>query len=1666
MLNRKATWRKIFFSISILLLSSPVLAQYNTFDIATASGNYNFSYTQAPGNLVPVNAAYTGTAYVWEKCLTPLFDAAVTTVATTASYNISAPLTQTTYYRRKTTIAFGIAITSNVLKLQIVSQNWEDINYVREHDVLVSGQTDWKIIDQLPIGQKLQTTTYLDGLGRPIEKVSRETATPATVNGTWGDMVQLSQYDAYGRQPQEFLAYTTTTEAGKFKGNPSTAEGQYYANASTYNETSAYSTVTFDGSPLNRVVNVKSPGTSWAAGPGNSADYDLNTSTDNVQQFKIGYTTGSLPVLVGAYPPNTLLKTSHTDENGKQVIEYMNSLGQVVLSKTQIDNAPANAYTGWICTYSVYDDFGLLRFRMQPEAVNWLSSHSWSFSVSGGQQVADEMCFRYEYDDKGRNILKKAPGAKPLQMIYDSRDRIVFMQDGNQAAKTPPEWTANLYDDLDRLTVTTLYHTTKTVAQLQTDINNSISVSTIVLNNPAQPVKDLVVDNRQNSLPPYKAQNTIEFNPGFESAANDNFTAEIDPATVLPITVTTATFNNPITSADLNNTSVCTIVKYQFYDDYSFTAVKSFDNQFDNTTAYPTGGDVMPIATTKRTTGFPTGSLVRVIGTNTFLASTVYYDEKGRQIQSIEDNIKSGKDVTTLQYQWDGRLLSSDTKHTTAGSGYSSFGILTKNIFDKIGRVTSIQKKYGSNAFKTIASYDLDDMGRLKTKHLDPGYTGSGKTEMESLAYTYNIHNNITGINKNYALKASGYDKWGNFFGMYLGFDNRDAVFNVGKLDGHVTGIAWNTQGDDAQRKYDYTYDNAGRLSKADFREKKTPPDAWSNAKMDFSVGGNSTIGGIQYDLNGNLLSMLQKGILPGGSAPVNIDNLIYTYALTSNKLAKVTDNSTSGSANGMMGDFKDGTNGADDYAYDNNGNLIIDLNKNATGVTGGVSTPIGTSGITYNFLDKPELIRIPGKGTIQIIYDADGNKLQRKYTPDGGTVKTTTYINEFVYQDDSLSFINFEEGRVRVLTAVSTNNGYDGLAIDGNMDLPNSKRGAYDYFLRDYQQNVRMILTEETHYGINDCTMETVRAGSEEPYFGQAGANNEVVQTRTAISTIPGQTTGGGWHSNTSSSVSKLGALTHKAGPNVLLKVMAGDQINATASYYYQNPVTNGTGNNLTTTIVTALAQTILGSPATTTLDKGNTTPISTELNADGSFISKTAPDANNSGGTNPKAYLTVVFFNERFEYVSEGSTAVRVGASGDGQPPLVIPNVKAPKNGYAYVYLSNESNEPVYFDDFKVADTRGRIIEENHYYAFGLRIDGISSKKLDVGLEGALKNNNLYNDKELFDDGDLDWYDYGFRNYDPQIGRFPQLDPLTDDYPELTPYQYASNEPIANVDMDGLEKATSIVDFTYNVASKSDLVLGHVSQVSTELTKTATHLLPIAIQGIRLAVIIVQNQVNNKSLNKNASAELSKNVTDYYLAHKHEMSFTDFLALNSLANNYYKGLNCMAWWAKGDFLKLNRAVINSTLPDELKVQLVELGIEDTQEGWRSIFRSGADVGIFISSLGLFPEVGMGPKGSMLKFRTPPQVTKTQITAHGAERIAGVGATRGGVLSISEVNATKTLGKAFAQSDGATVYLHEISQGRYNAVVEGSRGIITTMRNWSQKSINKIAKNYGWKFN
>jgi RHS repeat-associated protein len=75
--------------------------------------------------------------------------------------------------------------------------------------------------------------------------------------------------------------------------------------------------------------------------------------------------------------------------------------------------------------------------------------------------------------------------------------------------------------------------------------------------------------------------------------------------------------------------------------------------------------------------------------------------------------------------------------------------------------------------------------------------------------------------------------------------------------------------------------------------------------------------------------------------------------------------------------------------------------------------------------------------------------------------------------------------------------------------------------------------------------------------------------------------------------------------------------------------------------------------------------------------------------------------------------------------------------------------------------------------------------------GVAGGGKYRYGFNGKEQDNEvkGVGDQIDYGKRIYDPRIGKFLSVDLLYRKYPELTPYQFAGNEPISNVDVDGLE-------------------------------------------------------------------------------------------------------------------------------------------------------------------------------------------------------------------------------------------------------------------------------------
>ncbi len=62
-------------------------------------------------------------------------------------------------------------------------------------------------------------------------------------------------------------------------------------------------------------------------------------------------------------------------------------------------------------------------------------------------------------------------------------------------------------------------------------------------------------------------------------------------------------------------------------------------------------------------------------------------------------------------------------------------------------------------------------------------------------------------------------------------------------------------------------------------------------------------------------------------------------------------------------------------------------------------------------------------------------------------------------------------------------------------------------------------------------------------------------------------------------------------------------------------------------------------------------------------------------------------------------------------------------------------------------------------------------------------------YTGKPLDEEMDLDWYYYGARYYNPEIGRFLAADPLAVKYPDWNPYGYCLSNPLRLFDPDGME-------------------------------------------------------------------------------------------------------------------------------------------------------------------------------------------------------------------------------------------------------------------------------------
>ncbi|MEJ7645920.1 MAG: fibronectin type III domain-containing protein [Chryseolinea sp.] len=782
------------------------------------------------------------------------------TVSGTSSVIAGQLMNTNYYYRVRAVNAAGTTISSVVITLDL------DHNYVRQTTVLKAGLTTPAAVNAAPITDKIVSTEFYDGLGRAVQTVIRQ----GSFSGA--DITQALAYDQFGRETVTYLPYADGN-GGWYKENalkdPTTGvytEGKQYQFYQTGGllpfDTKPFAETRFEPSPLNRVLAAGSPGVSWQPDGTDSYTstdktlkkaYQVVSSASEVRLFTFVYpvaaSTERLGIINGGasgsptfYPANKVYRNRTKDENGSEVLDYVDAQGRTLLRRVQAVSSPSAINdTDYASTYYVYDDFGNLTCVLPPKASEVIATGYLNQTDANKEIFLRRWAFRYRYDERGRMIRKQLPGAGQVIMVYDNLDRLVLVQDSVQRAKSTREWIFTKYDALGRPVLTGKY------------LNNGFYPS----------VRD-VVNNYYNGLP------TTE--PWYESYVG---------STGAILGYTNKSF--PLTTVEADH---LTAIYYDKYDTYIAPTGYVYTSQSltDPETSLPQ--ETVVAINAVRPFGQVTGLLVRNLGASTWLRTVTYYDQKYRPVQSISDHQK-GKITASNIVDFSGKVVY--TRRTYVVNSVTTY-VSENPRYDAMGRLLWTKHATNSPTEVMTSKNEYNEIGQPVDKKLHS--TDGGTTFKQSVDYRYNIRGWLLKINEADVSAVASGDVVADYFGMELGYQNAlTGTAATAQYNGNISAVQWSKgAGGTARRQaYAFGYDNMSRLKDANHFDYERVAGVWQWNSNSNAYGENLT-----YDLNGNIASLVRKGFK--GAA---MDNLSYGY--TGNQLGYVNDgaSATLGFVNG-----------------------------------------------------------------------------------------------------------------------------------------------------------------------------------------------------------------------------------------------------------------------------------------------------------------------------------------------------------------------------------------------------------------------------------------------------------------------------------------------------------------------------------------------------------------------------------------------------------------------------------------------------------------------------------------------------------------------------------------------------------------------------------------------
>jgi len=813
------------------------------------------------------------------------------------------------------------------------------------------------------LSKSLQTIQYFDGLGRPIQTVKKG-FTPAQK-----DLVTLQEYDNLGRPSNRWLPAPLTTNSGNYT-DPATVKSAAKG-AVNSNDQAPFFYPVYEPSPLNRVEKQFGPGKLWHDnGKCVKTEYKTNLADGDLKLVCAEYTvSGNSLKRSGNYAACQLYVTETTDEDGCRVLEFTDKLGRTLLLRRIGDNNATHDI------YYVYDDFGNLSFMLPPLAADNLTSGTWD----SDNAFLKNYGYVYRYDSRNRLVWKQLPGCEHIDYVYDKADRLIFWRDGE--LRKDSLWMFAIPDDFGRAVTSGI-------------CGNAIDGLSVN----GTHFKDNIV----------KATKRSNINSGLYGYDIYRGTSTISANGLAGLTVLTVNFYDDYNFLDLNTISnIKTALSYDINEHTDFR------------TMY---GSLTDMVAHK---GKLTGTIVKMLESNSLLYSAFYYDYRGRVIQTKSTNHLGGFEKEYVKYDFIGnpekRLLVHITNPTAKG-----FKEEYVYEYDHAGRLKKIKHKLNNaTTEKLLADNIYDEAGRLKT---------TGNVATATVLYTYDVRSRLKSISS-------------STFCQYLSYTH----------GGNIDTIMWKDNSIDSfSNGYAFTYDKLSRL-------------VCANNSPFFGVIGKYSEN-FEYDKHGNITKLIRTSHIPFVYSiyPKIVNNLQLEY--DGNKLKKVTDTSLSpytGSDGYFFKDWNPST--PIDYTYNTNGAMTKDENKGMT--------------VEYNILNLPKLAGINNpisNGTTNYYYSADGIKRR---------VTHSWYVNfiskpEMMLEISAALEIGFRggenkeeeeekenEGRgisASPLNLITRTTDYIGnkIYVNGNLDkilIPNGyiKDNNYHFYIKDHLGNNRVTIKE-----------------------------------------------------------------------------------------------------------------------------------------------------------------------------------------------------------------------------------------------------------------------------------------------------------------------------------------------------------------------------------------------------------------------------------------------------------------------------------------------------------------------------------------------------------------------------------------------------------------------------